>query len=215
MYFENLLQYWKKKKFLFISRDLSNLKRYGYGTINLQKYLELPLGISYSWFWHSYLMLGLNNSEYKWLRITTNGSCSLSHETFNKIFKTKNIYILEFVKNINITVYIYYILVRSKKFNLLEFNLYGLTCTLKDRVQINPSVTIFRESKKKWVWFNYESGDFIYFIHTYNKRMVFYQHIDGVVKKIGKKQFDLLKQTLPVKQKKKNVFENIEGSKVG
>jgi hypothetical protein len=54
-----------------------------------------------------------------------------------------------------------------------------------------------------------EVEDFIYYIHSDNKRMVFYQHIDGVIKKIGKTKFDFLKQSLPVKQKKNSVFENV------
>jgi hypothetical protein len=53
-----------------------------------------------------------------------------------------------------------------------------------------------------------EVGDFIYYIHRENKRRVFYQHIGGVIKKIGKAQFDFLKQSLPVKQKKNSVFVN-------
>ena len=199
--------FWKKKNFLFISRDLSNLKVFGTGPINLKKYLELPFGISSSAFWHTYLILRVNNPEYKWLWIEVKNKDIIMDEIFQKIFKTKNVTIFNF--NFENKHIVYTILVRCKRFNCLSFNLYGFKCTFDDKIQLSHYLTKYRQSKKKWVWFNYENEDFIYYIHTDNKRMVFYQHINGVVKKIGKNQFDLLKQTLPVKQKKNKVFEDI------
>lgn len=79
-----------KKKFIFLSRDLKNLSALAMGPIDLKKYLELPLGISYSNFWaFTGLTLGFNNNDYKWLTIFLNDGNMLSDEVLKKMLRNR------------------------------------------------------------------------------------------------------------------------------
>jgi hypothetical protein len=199
----DLISYWKKKKFIFLSRNLDNLSMIAKGPIDINKYLELSLGISYSLFWAMIgLRLGFNKNSYKWLWINADVKNKLTDEVLKRVFKTTQIL---FSRTFNK----YIILVRSAEFSLSEFYLYGLKCELIGDLLIEDTLTIYRKSKKKWIWLPTELTDFIYFVQNPNKRCVYYQHIGGVIKKIGKAKFDLFKKTLPVKVRKEVGFEVI------
>jgi hypothetical protein len=149
----------------------------------------------------------VNHTGYKWLTIFATNETALSDVFLKKLFNTANIYILASTSLFYPGLYEFKMLVRSKEDKFIFF-LYGLKCRLTNFLCFQDDLRVWRFAKKKCVSLKSEVGDFIYYIHSEKKRMVFYQHIGGVIKKIGKTKFDLLKQSLPVKQKKNSVFVN-------
>jgi ATP-dependent 26S proteasome regulatory subunit len=123
------------------------------------------------------------------------------------MFKTTKIHILLY-QPVSSVECDYYVIVRT---DLKELNscLYGFKCELYDMLSLRFNLTIFRNSKKKWVYLKPEVEDFVYYVHTENKLRVYYEHVAGVIKKISKVKFEILKLRLPVKRKNKKCYENV------